>query len=254
MTRSRPTRENIVNGNPADAEEPHRREIRSFVRREGRMTDSQKRAIEELWPRYGLDAPAGRGLGPLPQAAFLAQAFGRAAPVVLEIGFGNGEHLLARAQAEGDKDFLGVEVHRPGVGRVLNRAAAAELRNLRVACADAIEVLRDWLPGRCLAEIVVYFPDPWPKKRHHKRRLVQPEFGRLAASRLAPGGLLRLATDWAHYATHMRLTLDAEPLLENLAGVAGFVARPAERPLTRFETRGVKLGHAVFDLIYRRVG
>lgn len=234
--------------NPAEPT-PHRREIRSFVRREGRMTVSQKRALEELWPRYGLDAPAGRAPG-----ALLQRLFGRDAPVVLEIGFGNGDHLLARAQAEPDKDFLGVEVHRPGVGRVLNRAQAAGLANLRVACHDAVEVLRDWLPERALAEIVVYFPDPWPKKRHHKRRLVQPEFGRLAASRLAPGGLLRLATDWADYAAHMRATLDAEPLLRNTAGAAGFASRPAERPPTRFENRGVKLGHAVFDLAYRRVG
>jgi tRNA (guanine-N7-)-methyltransferase len=227
----------------------HRREIRSFVRREGRLTPSQKRALEELWPRFGVDAPTGRA-----QGALLQQLFGRTAPVVLEIGFGNGEHLLARAQAEPDRDFLGVEVHRPGVGRVLNRAHAAGLTNLRVACADAIEVLRDWLPAGALAEIVVYFPDPWPKKRHHKRRLVQPAFGALAATRLAPGGLLKLATDWAEYATHMRATLDAEPLLENVAGAAGFIARPEERPPTRFEQRGLKLGHGVADLVYRRVG
>lgn len=231
---------------------PHKREIRSFVRREGRMTDSQKRALEELWPRYGLEAPEGRGHGPLPQ--WLSQAFGRTAPVVLEIGFGNGEHLLARAQAEPDKDFVGVEVHRPGAGRLLNRAAAVGVTNLRVACHDAVEVLRDWLPEGALAEIVIYFPDPWPKKRHHKRRLVQPDFARLAASRLAPGGLLKLATDWADYATHMVATLDAEPALENLAGAGGFIARPGERSLTRFEQRGLKLGHGVFDLAYRRVG
>ena len=227
---------------------PQRREVRSFVRREGRMTPSQKRALEELWPKFGVDAPGESGLKPLPQ-----QIFGRAAPVVLEIGFGNGDHLLARAQAEPDKDFLGVEVHRPGVGRVLNRAQAAGLRNLRVACHDAVEVLRDWLPEGELAEIVVYFPDPWPKKRHHKRRLVQPEFARLAASRLAPGGLLKLATDWADYAAHMRATLDAEPLLRNVAGAGGFMPRPQERAVTRFETRGMKLGHQVFDLAYTRV-
>lgn len=226
----------------------HHREIRSFVRREGRMTDSQKRAIEDLWPRYGVDPPGSR---PRP---LLRELFGRDAPVVLEIGFGNGEHLLARAQAEPEKDFLGVEVHRPGVGRVLNRAEAAGLRNLRVACHDAVEVLRDWLPERALAEIVVYFPDPWPKKRHHKRRLVQPAFAQLAASRLAEGGLLKLATDWADYARHMREVLDAEPLLRNTAAAAGFVARPAERPTTRFEARGQRLGHEVFDLVYRRVG
>jgi tRNA (guanine-N7-)-methyltransferase len=223
--------------------------VRSFVRREGRMTVAQKRALEELWPRFGVEAPAHRGHGPL-----LRELFGRQAPVVMEIGFGNGEHLLARAQAEPEKDFLGVEVHRPGAGRVMNRAQAAGLANLRVACDDAVEVLRDWLPERCLSEIVVYFPDPWPKKRHHKRRLVQPAFAALAASRLAPGGLLKLATDWAEYARHMLATLDAEPALESLAGRGAFLPRPVDRPLTHFEKRGVKLGHEVFDLVYRRVG
>jgi tRNA (guanine-N7-)-methyltransferase len=228
------------------AEMTHRREIRSFVRREGRMTPSQKRALVELWPQFGVDAP--------PAPLDLRALFGRAAPVVVEIGFGNGEHLLARAQAEGETDFLGVEVHRPGVGRVLNQAQAAGLRNLRVACHDAVEVLRDWLPERSLQEVILYFPDPWPKKRHHKRRLVQAEFGGLAASRLAAGGLFKLATDWADYAAQMRATLDAQPLLENVAGAAGFSPRPADRPLTRFEARGKRLCHEVFDLVYRRVG
>jgi tRNA (guanine-N7-)-methyltransferase len=234
--------------NPAEPDTP-RREIRSFVRREGRMTDSQKRALDELWPKFGVES---RGHGPLPQ--FPVGVFGRNAPVVLEIGFGNGDHLLSRAQAEPDKDFLGVEVHRPGAGRVMNRAQQTGLGNLRVACDDAVEVLRDWLSGRVLSEIVIYFPDPWPKKRHHKRRLVQPAFARLCAERLVPGGLLRLATDWADYARHMRETLDAEPLLANRAGAAGFVERPPERPLTRFEARGQRLGHEVFDLVYDRVG
>ena len=212
--------------------EPRMREIRSFVRREGRMTPSQKRALEELWPKFGFEK---------------GDAFARAAPLVMEIGFGNGEHLLARAQAEPDRNFLGVEVHRPGAGRVMNRAQAAGLANLRVSCEDAVEVLRDWLPERCLAELVVYFPDPWHKKRHHKRRLVSASFAALAASRLAPGGVLKLATDWADYARQMREVLDAEPLLSG-----GVVPRPAERPLTRFENRGLKLGHEVFDLVYRR--
>jgi tRNA (guanine-N7-)-methyltransferase len=232
------------NGGLSPISQAHRREVRSFVRREGRMTEAQKRALDELWPRFGVETPGSRAHG-----ALLREIFGREAPVVMEIGFGNGEHLLARAQAEPDKDFLGVEVHRPGVGRVLNHAAAAGLRNLRVACHDAVEVLRDWLPERALAEILVYFPDPWPKKRHHKRRLVSPAFATLAASRLVPGGLLKLATDWAHYAEQMRAVLDAEPLL-----AGGAIARPVDRPLTRFESRGMKLGHDVFDLVYRRVG
>ncbi|HUR39549.1 MAG TPA: tRNA (guanosine(46)-N7)-methyltransferase TrmB [Verrucomicrobiae bacterium] len=230
--------------------EPHPREIRSFVRREGRMTESQKRALEDLWPKYGVEAPAEfRG-----HESFLRSVFGRDAPVAMEIGFGNGDHLLARAQAEPQRDFFGVEVHRPGVGRVLNRAHAAGLSNLRVAAHDAVEVLRDWLPEASLAEVIVYFPDPWHKKRHHKRRIVQPAFAALVASRLVAGGLFKLATDWAPYAEHMRATLDVAPPFENCAGAAGFMPRPDERPLTRFEARGQRLGHDVFDLAYRRVG
>ena len=219
--------------NPAEPT-PQRREIRSFVRREGRMTDSQKRALEEWWPRYGLE----RGQ-PLP-----------AAPIVMEIGFGNGDHLLTRAASEPEKNFLGCEVHRPGVGRVLNRAHAANLKNLRVACHDAVEVLRDWLPERSLAELVVYFPDPWPKKRHHKRRLVQPPFAQLAASRLAPGGYIHVATDWEEYGAQVLEVLAATPGLRNTA--PGFAPRPATRPETKFERRGLRLGHGVCDVVFRR--
>lgn len=222
----------------------HRREIRSFVRREGRMTDSQRKALDELWPRFGIEPPP----GPLD----LAELFGRAAPVVFEIGFGDGAHLLSRAGLEPDKNFIGVEVHRPGVGRVLNRAAAANLSNLRVSTEDAVQVLRHWIAPESLAEIVIYFPDPWHKKKHHKRRLVQPAFVSMAASRLAPGGLLRLATDWAPYAEHMAVTLAGEPSLRNTAAEGAYVPRPAERPPTRFELRGQRLGHAVFDLVYRK--
>lgn len=223
------------------AAEPHRRKVRSFVRREGRITPGQARALSELWPRYGVDPPAG-ALDPV-------RVFGRDAPVVLEIGFGNGDHLLARAQAEPDRNFLGVEVHRPGVGRLLARAEGVGLANLRVACHDAVEVLRDWLTESCLSELLIYFPDPWPKKRHHKRRLVSPAFAPLAASRLAPGGHLRLATDWANYAEQMVAVLGAESSLRG-----GLVERPASRGVTKFETRGRKLGHEVFDLDYVRVG
>jgi len=230
----------------------HRREIRSFVRREGRMTDAQKRALDELWPRFGLEPPdpGARGRGPTAPLS-PAAIFGRAAPLTLEIGFGNGDSLLARAAAEPARDFLGVEVHRPGVGRLLLRASSAGVANLRVACDDAVTVLRDWLPPAALDEILIYFPDPWPKKRHHKRRLVQPPFAALAASRLAPGGRLRLATDWAPYAEHMLGVLDAEPLLGNVAGPGRYLAE-ADRAVTKFETRGRRLGHGVFDLEYRR--
>lgn len=220
------------------------RAVRSFVRREGRLTPAQADALARLWPRYGIEPPA----VPLD----LDTVFGRSAARVLEIGFGAGEHLLARAMAEPQRDFIGVEVHRPGVGRLLREAEIAGLGNLRIAVADAVEVLRDWLLPATLDELVLYFPDPWPKKRHHKRRLVQPAFARLAARVLKPGGLWRLATDWADYAQHMREVLDVAPEFESLAdGATGYVARPDSRPPTRFEQRGERLGHAVFDLAYR---
>ncbi|MEQ1437982.1 tRNA (guanosine(46)-N7)-methyltransferase TrmB [Fontimonas sp. SYSU GA230001] len=233
---------------PADAHSGdvvRRREIRSFVRREGRMTEGQQRALAALWPRYGVEKPD----APLDPA----RLFGRSAPLVFEIGFGMGDHLFSRVVDEPERDFFGVEVHRPGVGRLLSRAQAAGCGNLRVACADAVEVLRDWLPERSLDEIVIQFPDPWQKKRHHKRRLIQPEFARLAASRLKSGGLLSLATDWAEYAEHMLAVLNAEPALRNEAADGRYVPRPATRLKTKFELRGERLGHAVFDLAYRRV-
>lgn len=221
------------------------RHVRSFVRREGRLTPAQADALDRLWPRYGIEPPA----APLALDAL----FSRSAPRMLEIGFGAGEHLLARAAAEPQHDFIGIEVHRPGVGRLLREAEIAGLDNLRVAVSDAVEVLRDWLLPASLDELVLYFPDPWPKKRHHKRRLVQPEFSRLAARVLKPGGLWRLATDWADYAQHMREVLDAAPEFESLGeGGTGYVTRPGSRPPTRFERRGERLGHAVFDLAYRR--
>jgi tRNA (guanine-N7-)-methyltransferase len=222
---------------------PRLRPVRSFVRREGRMTDGQKAALEALLPRFGLapDQP----LDP-------ERAFGRLAPLSFEIGFGTGDHLLARAQAEPERNFLGAEVHRPGVGRLLSRAAAAGLSNLRVYVADAVEVLRLAIPEAALDELVIQFPDPWHKKRHHKRRLIQPAFAALAASRLRAGGRLWLATDWADYAEHMLAVLHATPGLRNLSPEGRFVPRPKSRILTRFEARGERLGHAVFDLCFER--
>lgn len=220
---------------------PVRREIKSFVRREGRITSSQKDALDQLWPRYGLDAPASGS------TLDLTALFGRSAPVVFEIGFGAGDALLFRAERAPEQNFIGVEVHRPGVGRVLNRAEKLGLNNLRVASHDAVEVLRDWLPPESLDELILEFPDPWHKTRHHKRRIVQPAFAALVASRLKPGGLFRLATDWAPYAEHMREVLDVAP---DFSG--GEVARPESRPITRFEARGERLGHVMCDLLYRR--
>jgi tRNA (guanine-N7-)-methyltransferase len=216
-----------------------RRQVRSFVRREGRMTDAH-----DLWPRYGLE---------LANAPWeMSQCFGRTAPLTVEIGFGNGDHLAAAAIAHPERNYLGVEVHRPGVGRLLLQAEQHGITNLRVACADAVEVIRDALPPGSVDEIIIFFPDPWPKKRHHKRRLIQPEFAALLARALRSGGSLRLATDWADYAQHMLTVLDAEPQLINVAGAGGTVPRPADRALTRFETRGMKLGHRVSDFEYRR--
>ncbi len=226
-----------------ETESPRRR-IRSFVRREGRMTEGQRRALEDLWPRYGLERP--------PQALDLSTVFGRTAPVTFEIGFGMGDYLHARVVAEPERDFIGVEVHRPGVGRLLNRVAEAGRENLRVASEDAVEVLRDWIAPESLDEIVIQFPDPWHKKRHHKRRLIQPEFARLVVSRLRRGGVLQLATDWAEYAEHMLAVLNADPDLVNEAPDGRFVPRPPARLKTKFEQRGERLGHAVFDLAYRR--
>jgi len=225
-------------------ENEHPRSIRSFVTRSGRITDGQQRALQQLWPRYGIEFQS----APLD----LAASFGRVAPCVAEIGFGNGENLIALAAAHGDRDFLGIEVHRSGVGRVLMTAEDRGLVNVRVICHDAVEVFEHQIPLQSLDEVLVLFPDPWPKKRHHKRRLVQGPFVELVALRLKPSGVLRLATDWQPYAEHMLEVLSACPLLQNLSPDSAFVPRPAERAPTRFEKRGERLGHGVWDLCFRR--
>ncbi len=225
-----------------DAPEADPRPIRSFVLRQGRLSPAQARALDEWLPRLGIPfAP-----GPLD----FARAFGRTAPVVLEIGFGMGETTAAIADAHPEQDFLGVEVHAPGVGALLKNVAARGLTNVRVIRHDAVDVVTQMIPERSLAGIHVYFPDPWPKKRHHKRRLLQPGFVRLLASRLAPGGYLHAATDWEEYAQEILATFSAEPLLANTAD--GFAPRPEWRPLTKFEARGMKLGHGVWDILHRR--
>lgn len=220
------------------------RPIRSFVRREGRMTGAQQAAIDDLLPRFGLSAAE-----PLQPE----RVFGREAPLTLEIGFGVGDYLLARMQAEPGRDFIGVEVHRPGVGHLLARAHAAGAKNLRVYACDAVEVLRTCVAEDQLDELVIQFPDPWHKKRHHKRRLVQAEFAQLAVSRLRVGGLWRLATDWSDYAAQMLVVLNAMPGLRNLSDDQTYIPKPPERILTRFEARGERLGHTVFDLAFQRV-
>jgi len=220
------------------------RSVRSFVLRAGRATAGQQRALTQLWPKYGVEFS--------PTALDLPTLFGRAAPRMLEIGFGAGEALLEFASAHPEIDCIGVEVHRPGVGRLLLGAEAATLSNLRVICHDAVEVLQHQLPPASIALVHIFFPDPWPKKRHHKRRLIQPAVVELLAKVIAPGGTLRLATDWEPYAQHMREVIDASSAFANIAADAGFVARSAERTLTRFERRGQRLGHGVWDLEYRR--
>jgi len=222
----------------------HPRPIRSFVTRAGRITPAQERALATLWPKYGVEA----GAAPLDFAAL----FGRAASRTVEIGFGNGENLIALAEAHPERDYLGIEVHRPGVGRLLLALEERQLSNVRVICRDAVEVLERQIAPGSLAEILILFPDPWPKKRHHKRRLIQPPFVALLTRALARDGVLRLATDWQPYAVEMLEVLEAAAQLRNLAADRGFVVRPPERPPTRFERRGERLGHEVWDLAYRR--
>ncbi|GAB3729031.1 tRNA (guanosine(46)-N7)-methyltransferase TrmB [Silanimonas algicola] len=227
-------------------EVPGQRQVRSFVLRQGRLTQGQERALDEQWPRFGLDYT-----GTLRD---FDAAFGRKAPLVLEIGFGNGEQLLFAAQNEPEKNLVGLEVHAPGVGRLLQGAAELGVDNLKAYCHDAVEVLHREVADASLDEVRIYFPDPWHKKRHHKRRLVQPEFVALLARKLKPGGLLHLATDWEDYARQMLEVCGAEPTLHNRAGVGGTIERPQWRRQTHFETRGLKLGHGVWDLLFERIG
>jgi tRNA (guanine-N7-)-methyltransferase len=219
------------------------RAIRSFVLRAGRITRAQRRALDELLPNWGIPYS--------PALIDLDRVFGRQAPRALEIGFGDGATLVELATGSPATDFIGVEVHPPGIGRCLLEIEARGISNVRVIAHDAVEVLQSQLPPGSFDEVLLYFPDPWPKKRHHKRRIVQPVFATLVASRLKPGGLFRLATDWEPYAQWMLEVLNAEPALENVAGARRYVERPG-RSLTRFENRGRRLGHQVFDLEYRR--
>ena len=222
--------------------EEHHRPIRSYVLRQGRMSPAQQRAHEQLMPRFGC-----------PYAERLldfAALFGRSAPTVLEIGFGMGDTTAEIAAARPETNFLGIEVHAPGVGSLLKLVEARGLTNVRVIQHDAVEVLTHMIPSAALDGVHLFFPDPWPKKRHHKRRLVQPPLVALLASRLKPGGYLHCATDWEEYAQQMLEVLSAEPALANTS--TGFAPRPAYRPLTKFEQRGIRLGHGVWDVIFTR--
>ncbi len=229
----------------AQAEGKYIRKIRSFVKREGRLTKGQAAALERSWPTMGLTHAQGQ--------LDLVKVFGREAPTVLEIGFGMGKSLVAMAAAAPEKNFIGIEVHRPGVGACLLEAEEQGVTNLRVFEHDAVEILQDCIADESLSTIQVYFPDPWHKKRHHKRRLIQPEFLELIRPKLAVGGILHLATDWENYAEHMLEVLSNAPSWRNLSATGDYIPRPSERPLTKFEQRGERLGHGVWDLKFERI-
>lgn len=216
--------------------------IRSFVLRQGRVSNAQRRACETLLPQYGI--PFSENL------LDLNRIFGREAPKILEIGFGMGESTATIAQSHPQNDYLGIEVHTPGVGSLLNQIEQLELTNLRIIQHDAVEVLQHMLPAACLDGVHIFFPDPWPKARHHKRRLIQPDLAARLCSHLKPGGYIHAATDWEDYAEQILHVLSQETQLGNTA--TDFAARPDYRPLTKFEQRGIKLGHGVWDLIFRK--
>ncbi len=229
------------------------RTIRSFVLREGRLTPGQQRAFDDLWPRFGLGGAADDDLdwqgGPLD----LSEVFGNDHPVTLEIGFGNGDSLAEMAAAAPQRNFIGVEVHRPGVGHLLLKIEELGLTNLRVMRKDAVQVLERALPAASLDRVQLFFPDPWHKKRHHKRRILQAELIARLARVIRPGGHFHAATDWENYAEHMLAVLTAASgSFVNTAGTGQYTPRPADRPLTKFEQRGQRLGHGVWDLVFRR--
>ena len=221
------------------------RRIRSFVRREGRLTKGQQRALAELLPQYGIRLEQGE--------LDLDTLFGRRTSRVLEIGFGNGASLAEMASHHPEKDYLGIEVHRPGVGNLLLQIEKQGLTNIRVSNDDAVEVLEQQIPDSSLDAVYLFFPDPWHKKKHHKRRIVQPAFVQLLRRKLKLDGIFHMATDWENYAEHMLAVMTKAEGFTNLAGEDNYSARPEYRPLTKFEQRGQRLGHGVWDLIFKKV-
>ena len=219
-----------------------KRHIRSFVLRQGRVSPAQQRACDELLPRFGIQYAA--------QPLDLALTFGRNAPKILEIGFGMGDSTATIALEHPENDYLAIEVHTPGVGNLLKLIDAQHISNIRIIRHDAVEVLRDMLGERTLDGVHIFFPDPWHKARHNKRRLIQAPFIARLVQKLKPGGYIHVATDWQNYAEQVLAVLNAEPLLENTA--SDYASRPAYRPLTKFEQRGIRLGHGVWDLVFRR--
>ena len=228
----------------ADSSPHPKRPIRSFVRREGRLTPGQQRAIDELWPQFGIEADGNK--------LDFEAIFGRSAPVTLEIGYGNGESLVQMAKASPERNFVGIEVHRPGVGRLLHRISELRLTNLKTLCADAVEVLKQQIPDESIDRVQLFFPDPWHKKRHHKRRIVSREWLALVRSKLMMGGTIHMATDWEHYAVQMLADLSSAEGFENCADDKRYITRPKNRPLTKFEQRGLDRGHGVWDLLFQR--
>ena len=227
------------------AESPtYMRRIRSFVLREGRLTKGQQHALDNYWTDYGVDYQ--------PQLLDLPQLFGRDKPRVLEIGFGMGKSLVQMAKAAPEQDFIGIEVHRPGVGACLSDAVAQQVNNLKVFEHDAVEVLEHMIGDNSLETVQLFFPDPWHKKRHHKRRIVQPQFVQLLRRKLKPGGVFHMATDWENYAEHMLEVMLASEGFSNLSADNSYVERPEHRPLTKFEQRGQRLGHGVWDLMFKK--
>ncbi|EAR62766.1 tRNA (guanosine(46)-N7)-methyltransferase TrmB [Neptuniibacter caesariensis] len=235
----------IEQQNPEQSgEQKHMRTVKSFVLRAGRMTEGQQKAMEAVWPEMGLELQQGM--------LDLNEVFGREAPVVLEIGFGMGDSLVEMAKDQPEKNYIGIEVHRPGVGRLLSNAEKSELSNVRVFCDDAIEVLAQCIPDGSLSCIQLFFPDPWHKKRHHKRRIVQPEFAQTLRKKLKVGGVFHMATDWENYAEHMMEVMSEADGYQNVAGDGQYSPQPEWRPVTKFQKRGERLGHGVWDLMFEK--
>ncbi len=222
----------------------HHRTIRSFVMRAGRTTLGQEKALQEVWPIFGLEVKDG--------LIDFCEVFGREAPTVLEIGFGMGESLVSMAKAAPEMNFIGIEVHKPGVGRLLSRIAEENLTNIRIYAEDAIEVLADCIPDNSLHTLQLFFPDPWHKKKHHKRRIVQADFAQTIKAKLLVDGCFHMATDWQNYAEHMMEIMEQAAGFSNKAGANNYSPQPETRPVTKFQRRGEKLGHGVWDLIYLR--
>ncbi|GLP98821.1 tRNA (guanine-N(7)-)-methyltransferase [Methylophaga thalassica] len=221
------------------------RQIRSFVRREGRLTPGQQRALDNHWPVFGIDDDT--------DLSDLNALFGREAPKIIEIGFGNGASLIEMAKNQPDQDYIGIEVHRPGVGQLLKAIDDEQLRNVRVACTDAVQLIKHRIKNQVLARVQIYFPDPWHKKRHNKRRIIQPEFVNVLADKLEHGGHLHLATDWQDYAEQMLADVSSNTRFQNTSHDNTYIERPDYRPLTKFEQRGHRLGHGVWDLVFKRI-